>query len=957
MLNNSDLPPKQGKTTMQWIIAILVNTTLLTYGMQAGWISPMTRVLQSKTSLVVQQPISDASLTWIASIMPIMAVFGVPLYTYLADKYGRRIGVLAIAVPQAICWIIKMVTTSVPGLLIARICAGVAAGGCFCITPMYVKELSQDNIRGLLVSLMGLNQNLGFLFMYAMGAFLDYYTVLWIAVWLPLVLIALLIKIPESPAFLVKLGKYEAAASTVALLRGWKPDDKEVVHEIDSMKTEDTYFKTLPHISFISILKNKPWRKGLLMIMTVITCQAFNGSFAIVTYASTILVTSGVTISPDVQTLSIPAVMIVGSAISIVCVERMGRKVMLSSAFGITVVSLLCLASIMLVQHQGGSVPGWLPVFAIVAAVWAYAAGVAPIPYVVMAEMFNFQIRAKVLGCLVTYAWFISFVQLFAFTPISNALGTYTMFYCFAGTNLLGVVIALVLLPETKGKTVDEITLILFKSIVLYCLMQKKMGDKKSESCITSKNKDGHTYMQWLVAIIVNTALLNYGLQIAWISPMTKVLQSETSSVVAKPISDENWSWIASVVPMMAVLGVPFYTYLSDKYGRKVGVVAIAVPQALCWIIKLLTTTVPGLLTARICAGIAAGGCFTVIPMYIKELSQDNIRGLLVSLVGLNQNLGYIIMYAMGAYLEYYTVLWIVVWLPLVLILFLMKAPESPAFLVKIGKYEAAASTIAFLRGREPTDKEVVNEITYMRNEDMYFKSLPPITFLCIFKNKPWRKGIFLLILLGGIQACNGCFAIITYISSILGSSGVTISVELQSLSIPAFMILGSIVTILTVDRLGRKPLLVITYAITVASFLCLASIMLVQHQGGSVPGWLPVLAIVTAMWAYATGVTSVPGVIMAEMFNFQIRAKVVGLVTMSAWSVTFLGVFAYTPISNIVGMYATFYGFAGVNLLGFFVCLVLVPETKGKTVEEIELMLSGGDMIESKNEKRDSLI
>ncbi|XP_059061366.1 facilitated trehalose transporter Tret1-like [Achroia grisella] len=458
---NSDLPRKPGKTIMQWILAILVNTTMFTYGLQAGWISPMTKVLQSKTSSVVDQPISDASLTLIASTMPLIAVLGVPLCSYLADRYGRRVGVLAVAVPQALCWIIKIFTTSVPGLLIARIFAGIAAGGCFCITPMYVKEISQDNIRGLLISLMGLNQNLGFLFMYTMGAFLNYYTVLWIVVWLPLVLIVLLIKVPESPAYLIKLEKYEAAASNIALLRGRKPDDKEVVYEIDCMKNEDTYFKSLPDVSFSSILKTKPWRKGLLLLLLLITVQAGNGCFAIITYASSILVGSGVTLSPDIQTLSIPAVMIIGSVFSIACVEKVGRKLLMSSTFGITVVSFLCLASIILVQHQGGSVPGWLSVMSIIAAVWAYAAGVAPIPYVVMAEMFNFQIRAKVLGCIVTYAWFISFVQLFAFTPISNALGAHTMFYCFAGINLLGVFVTLVLVPETKGKTVEEITLLL----------------------------------------------------------------------------------------------------------------------------------------------------------------------------------------------------------------------------------------------------------------------------------------------------------------------------------------------------------------------------------------------------------------------------------------------------------------------------------------------------------------
>ncbi|KAM3958171.1 facilitated trehalose transporter Tret1-like [Aphomia sociella] len=463
MFVNSEVPRKSGNTYMQWIIAILVNTTLLTYGLQAGWISPMGKELQSNSSLVVEQPVSDEHMTWIASILPITGAVGVPLYTFLADKYGRRMGLLAIAVPQALCWIIKIVTTSVPGLLIARICAGIAAGGCFSLMPMYVKELSQDNIRGLLVSLIGLNQNLGFFIIYAMGVFLDYYTVLWIVVWLPLGLIALLMKLPESPAFLVKLGKYEAAISTVALLRGRECTDKEVINEVEGIKNTDAYFRSLPDVSFVTILKNKVYRKGLLIIMIIIAFQAGNGCFAIITYASKILVVAGVVISPDLQTLSIPAVMILGSLVTIICVERVGRKVLLALTFGITVASFLCLATVMLIGDQGGSVPGWLPVLAIVAAVWSYAAGVASVPYVVMSEMFNFQIRAKVLGCIVSYGWLISFFQLVSFTPISNALGTYNTFYCFAGINFLGFLSTLIILPETKGKTVEEIELILSK--------------------------------------------------------------------------------------------------------------------------------------------------------------------------------------------------------------------------------------------------------------------------------------------------------------------------------------------------------------------------------------------------------------------------------------------------------------------------------------------------------------
>lgn len=83
--------------------------------------------------------------------------------------------------------------------------------------------------------------------------------------------------------------------------------------------------------------------------------------------------------------------------------------------------------------------------------------------------------------------------------------------------------------------------------------------------------------------------------------------------------------------------------------------------------------------------------------MYVKEISQDSIRGMMVSLFALMQNIGIFAMYAMGAYLDYYTVLWIVAWIPFVTIIAFIKAPESPAFLVKVGKLEVGSMFFLFL--------------------------------------------------------------------------------------------------------------------------------------------------------------------------------------------------------------------------------------------------------------------
>lgn len=76
--------------------------------------------------------------------------------------------------------------------------------------------------------------------------------------------------------------------------------------------------------------------------------------------------------------------------------------------------------------------------------------------------------------------------------------------------------------------------------------------------------------------------------------------------------------------------------------------------------------------------------------MYVKEISQDNIRGLLGSLMILMQNIGILTMYAMGSYLKYHTVLWIVLGIPVLTMVLMLKAPESPAYLVKVGKTDVS---------------------------------------------------------------------------------------------------------------------------------------------------------------------------------------------------------------------------------------------------------------------------
>lgn len=102
------------------------------------------------------------------------------------------------------------------------------------------------------------------------------------------------------------------------------------------------------------------------------------------------------------------------------------------------------------------------------------------------------------------------------------------------------------------------------------------------------------------------------------------------------------------------------------------------------------------LMLGRISAGMAGGGCFFVIPMYVKEISRDDLRGALGLVINTSRNLGILAMYLMG-YLSYYTILWVVLAVAVVGVLVVLYVPESPTYYVKIGKPDVSLTVFRLL--------------------------------------------------------------------------------------------------------------------------------------------------------------------------------------------------------------------------------------------------------------------
>ncbi|CAH3940614.1 unnamed protein product [Pieris brassicae] len=449
-------------------------------------------------------------------------------------------------------------------------------------------------------------------------------------------------------------------------------------------------------------------------------------------------------------------------------------------------------------------------------------------------------------------------------------------------------------------------------------------------------NGSGHTLWQWLFGIIASLGFLLYGLEAAWLSPTTKYLQS-TESPLGYPLSKNAISWIGSINCFASAFFVIPFSYSADKFGRKWIVIATVTPSIISILLRLFVPNLIVLLVARALVGIAGAGIFVVIPIYVRELCQTNLIGTIGSLGALLQNIGIVLMYLLGAYFDYYTMLWICLAFNVLMATMMIFAPESPAYLVKRGHIDKAYSTVAFLRGLNENNAVVKNEIEHIQLKEEEYKNIPKLGYREIFKNKSWRNGFIIMMLVWTTYGWNGALTIITYASAVLESTGsnINISPEIQSISFPVVSIIAAFTLTIVAERCGRKALHAGSYALSGFSFSLLGGAMLCQKLGYMIPDWLPITCMIIAVGMFSSGVRSLPFIICLEMFNFQVRAQITGIIQTYGWGLASTQLLAFPTLIETFGLHISFIIFGAINFIGMVIAL-FIPETRGIPEAEI---------------------
>lgn len=446
------------------------------------------------------------------------------------------------------------------------------------------------------------------------------------------------------------------------------------------------------------------------------------------------------------------------------------------------------------------------------------------------------------------------------------------------------------------------------------------------------------------VVLAVDLLALTGDTTMTWTSPMFPKLNSTDpdENPFGKPISDDDASWIGSLVNIGAMIGPIFFRYLSDKVGRKITLLSIAAPHLIAFITLAFAKNVYLYFVARLLNGFSVGGSYTVLPTYIAEISHPSYRGMATVSLGVFWALGNLIPYCIGPYLP---TMWFNLTLcvfPLIFItLFSVLGPETPYYLV--GKNQMDKAKKSLMRLRSKTANQVEKELQQIA---LSLEDEEKGHFYEILKTKALRKALLIsLVLISANQLC-GINAFLFYLQPIFQASGTDIKADLSAIIVGLVLFTSSIIAPFVADRWGRRALMMISSFGMVVALVPIGVYFQILDNGSSDSNisafsWIPITSLVVYIVLFNMGMTSIPWIIPAELFPSSFRSIAASTTSFTCWFISFLITKFFTQVTDLIGKGPVFLVFGLFSLLSGLFTIFMVPETKGKSFSEIQKMLN----------------
>jgi sugar porter (SP) family MFS transporter len=392
---------------------------------------------------------------------------------------------------------------------------------------------------------------------------------------------------------------------------------------------------------------------------------------------------------------------------------------------------------------------------------------------------------------------------------------------------------------------------------------------------------------------------------------------------------------VVAAVPIGAVGGAAIAGPAADRYGRRLMILAAAAVFIVGALASAAAPDVEVLVGARVVIGVAIGLASAAAPVYISEVAPPESRGRLVSFFQLAVTIGILVAYLVGLAFDHSEgwrwMLGLGCVPALALAFGMLRMPQSPRWLVMTGDDFAARATLAKIRVDDPDtiDREIGEiKATIDAKPGAWSDLLEPVVKAAL------TVGVGLAVL----QQITGINTVIYYAPTIVEFTGVNSSAGsiLAAVGVGVINVAFTVLALRLLDRAGRRTLLMIGVSGMSISLFTLGLAFL----GGGGSTFDSVLAIVSLMVfvaSFAISLGPIFWLLNAEIYPLKVRSKAAGVGTMANWTFNFIVSLTFLLLIDALGRSGAFWFYGAVGLLTLAFCWFLVPETKGRTLEEIQ--------------------
>ncbi len=396
-------------------------------------------------------------------------------------------------------------------------------------------------------------------------------------------------------------------------------------------------------------------------------------------------------------------------------------------------------------------------------------------------------------------------------------------------------------------------------------------------------------------------------------------------------------SAIAGCIP-----GAFFAGFLSDRFGRRKVLFVCAILYALSGVLSAVPRTFIEFLCARFASGLSIGVSSMICPVYIAEMAPPLWRGRLGSLFQLGIVSGIFISLFVNAYIQrmgddvwnaasgWRWMLGAEVLPAIFLLAVLFPARESPRWLIQMNQEDTARDILEKIGGSAYAAGEIgaVREVLKQEESSMFE----------LLSHARFRRPLIIAALLMAFSQFSGINAIMYYSTEIFTTAHVGVKDAFAASTVVGLVnLLFTFVAIALVDKAGRRPLLLFGLTAQVIALGCAGWMF---HVNASGPGLL--VAIVAFIAAFAMALGPIPWILCSEIFPMRIRGRAMSVATLVIWVSCWIVARTFPVLNNSehVGPALTFWIYGLCSALGLVFVFMMVPETKGRTLEEIEMTL-----------------